>query len=230
MDKKDIHLYDIHRILFGDAPTIFLVEVLIRTIITYIMLLVVTRWLGKRMSGQLSITEMAVMLTLGAIVSVAMQVPESGILMAVIVLVCTLTFERGLSWLEFKNKKLERITQGPMSILVKNGVIQYEEMLKARISNQQLFANLRSEGIYNLGMLKRVYLEASGIFSIFKEKEEKPGLPTFPPNDESMLNKYQHVELIACINCGFVKQPSEKGPCTDCGHDEWVNAIYSKRK
>jgi uncharacterized membrane protein YcaP (DUF421 family) len=86
MNKQDIHLYDLHRILFGDAPTIFILEVLIRTIITYFVLLVITRWLGKRMSGQVSITEMAIMLTLGAIVSVAMQVPESGILMAALVL------------------------------------------------------------------------------------------------------------------------------------------------
>src|ERR1700760_1914703 len=99
MDKKDIHLYDWHRILFGDAPSIFLVEVFIRTLITYFILLIAIRWLGKRMSSQLSITEMAVMLTLGAIVSVAMQVPESGVLMAITVLICTLTFEKGLSWL-----------------------------------------------------------------------------------------------------------------------------------
>lgn len=67
MEKKDIHFNDLHRLLFGEAPAIFLLEVFIRTLFTYLILLVITRWLGKRMTGQLSITEMAVMLTLGAI-------------------------------------------------------------------------------------------------------------------------------------------------------------------
>jgi len=229
MDKKDIHLYDIHRILFGEVPSIFLLEVFIRTLITYFILLIATRWLGKRMSGQLSITEMAVMLTLGAIVSVAMQVPESGVLMAVLVLTCTLIFERGLSWLEFKNKNIERITQGNLSILVKNGVTQPKEMLKVSISNQQLFAKLRSEGIYNLGMIKRVYLEASGIFSIYKAKEEKPGLPLFPNTDPDLIKKHHVLTLVACINCGFVKEPgNNEKECRDCGHDKWTPAIQTK--
>jgi uncharacterized membrane protein YcaP (DUF421 family) len=229
MDKKEIHLYDWHRILFGEAPTIFLVEVFLRTLITYFVLLIAVRWLGKRMSGQLSVTEMAVMLTLGAIVSVSMQVPESGILMAIIVLICTLTFERGLSWLEFKNKTIERITQGKLTILVKNGVMQPHAMLEESVSNQQLFAALRAKGVYNLGMVKRVYLEASGIFSIYRSDEEKPGLPTYPPDDQVMVKNQTISELIVCVNCGFVKQPEEQQKeCADCGHNDWTDAITIK--
>lgn len=230
MDKDAIHISDIHRILFGDAPAIFLLEVFIRTIITYFILLTVTRWLGKRMTGQLSIAEMAVMLTLGAIVSVAMQVPESGILMAVMVLTCTLTFERGLAWLEFKNKKIERLSQGKLSILVKDGIIQQQEMSQVAVSNQQLFAELRSKGVYNLGMLKRVYLEASGIFSIYKVETEKAGLSTFPPDDSAIVKKYHPTTLFCCTNCGYVRRRPEQDSkiCIDCGHEEWTGAIIVK--
>lgn len=230
MDKKDIHLYDWHRILFGDAPSIFLVEVFIRTLITYFILLIAIRWLGKRMSSQLSITEMAVMLTLGAIVSVAMQVPESGVLMAITVLICTLTFEKGLSWWEFRFKSVERISQGRLAILIKDGVIQPSAMLEENISNQQLFAQLRAGGIYNLGLVKRVYIEASGIFSIYKADEEKPGLATFPPNDNEMVDKQVAVDLAACINCGLVKgKDSTETHCLDCGHGDWTKAITTKK-
>ena len=80
MKKEEIHRGDWHRILIGTAPTEFLLEVLIRTIIIYLFLLVTLRLMGKRMGGQLTISELAVMLTLGAIVSVAMQIPEKGLL------------------------------------------------------------------------------------------------------------------------------------------------------
>jgi hypothetical protein len=66
MKKYEIHLADWQRMLFGQSPPVFLLEVLIRTIIIYVFLLFVLRWLGKRMSGQLTILEMAVMLTLGS--------------------------------------------------------------------------------------------------------------------------------------------------------------------
>jgi hypothetical protein len=45
MEKQDIHLSDVYRILFGEVPAVFLVEVLIRTVIVYMILLVVIRML-----------------------------------------------------------------------------------------------------------------------------------------------------------------------------------------
>src|SRR6476659_4263861 len=73
MEKDEIHFGDIKRWLFGDAPPEFMIEVFIRTILIYLFLLLIVRLMGKRMSGQITLTEMAVMITLGAIVSPAIQ-------------------------------------------------------------------------------------------------------------------------------------------------------------
>ncbi|MVN91626.1 DUF421 domain-containing protein [Mucilaginibacter aquatilis] len=232
MKKEEIHLEDIQRILFGEAPPIFLLEVFIRTVLTYIILLFVIRWLGKRMSGQVTIMEMAVMLTLGAIVSTPMQVPERGILQGVILLLCAVGFQRGISLLAFYNHKFENFTQGKPSMLVKDGVMQLEQMQEDRISRQQLFAELRKENIHNLGAVERVYLEASGLISVFKAPKPKMGLMTLPPDDKEILEALgsEHksnngeVVLMACLNCGMVKPQSTDGSCHDCGKDNWINA------
>src|SRR3954466_6809645 len=110
MKKYEIHLADWQRMLFGQAPPIFLLEVFVRTLIIYVFLLFVLRWLGKRMSGQLTILEMAVMLTLGAIVSVAMQIPDRGLTLSMLVLFCTLAFQRGLSLWGIKSARIEELT------------------------------------------------------------------------------------------------------------------------
>jgi uncharacterized membrane protein YcaP (DUF421 family) len=107
MKKEDIHLGDIARIFFGEAPPIFLLEVFVRTLIVYIFLLYILRWLGKRMSGQLTIMELSVMLTLGAIVSASMQMPDHGILEGFLLLLCALGFQRGISYLGVRSAKFE---------------------------------------------------------------------------------------------------------------------------
>ena len=104
MKKEEIKPWDWQRIFLGEAPAEFLLEVLIRTIVIYLVLLVVLRLLGKRMDGQLTLTEMAVMITLGAIVSVPMQIPDRGILMGVVALVCALIFQRGWNRVTVKNE------------------------------------------------------------------------------------------------------------------------------
>jgi uncharacterized membrane protein YcaP (DUF421 family) len=226
MKKEEIHIDDIQRLLFGQSPPIFLLEVFLRTLVIFIVLLFVVRWLGKRMSGQLTIMEMTVMLTLGAIVSVAMQVPERGIGLSILILTCTLIFHRGLGKWGFKNARVEELTQGKMSVLVKDGVIQLAEMARCRISRQQLFAQLRGSEIHNLGSVKRVYLEACGLFSVFETEKPKAGLPVLPPHDQESLNMPQHINLFACVNCGAVKQQEEnKANCKDCGCQEWTAAV-----
>src|ERR1700712_3853266 len=107
MDKDKIHLGDIKRIILGEAPWEFMAEVFFRTIISYIVILVIVKMLGKRMSGRLTPTEMAVMLMFGAVVSGSMQVPDRGILEATFVLVLIVIVQRLITLWAFKSTKFE---------------------------------------------------------------------------------------------------------------------------
>ena len=172
MKKDEIHLYDINRILFGEAPPIFLLETLIRTLIVFTLLLIMIRYLGKRMSGQLTIMEFAVLLTLGAIISPAMQAPDRGILAAALLLFIVLFLQRRINLLSFKNKKVDKLINDSLSMIIKDGVLQLDSMRGLNISNQQIYSELRSKGIYQLGKVKRLYLEGSGSFSVYQEPEQ----------------------------------------------------------
>lgn len=228
MKKFEIHLADWQRILFGQAPPMFLAEVFLRTLIIYIFLLFVLRWLGKRMSGQLTILEMAVMLTLGAIVSVAMQTPDRGIALSMFVLICTLAFQRGLSRWGIKSARIEELTQGKISTLLKDGVMDLDEMRRCRISRQQLFAELRGKNIYNLGEVRRVYLEACGLFTVIKMQKPAAGLPTMPPGDNKVLSLLRHTSDMVCRNCGNVSpHQTTAQACPRCGAKSWTQAVTS---
>jgi len=227
MDKEDINLDDLTRILFGEAPYIFLLEVLLRTLIIYLVFIIIIRFLGKRMAGQLTITELAVMLTLGAIIAPAMQAPEIGILLGIFVLVCVYLFQRGLTLLTFKNNKIEVLTQGKAVPLVQDGILNFKEMRLCRITQQQVYTKLRGSGIFNLGEVERMYFEACGEFSIFKCSEPRPGLALFPPEEAGIAQEIGMVEenIKVCKNCGNLKDEIKNNKCPICGNQEWVNAV-----
>jgi uncharacterized membrane protein YcaP (DUF421 family) len=230
MKKEDIHLSDIQRILLGEAPASFLLEVFVRTVLIYLMLLIAVRLMGKRMSGQLTIAEMAVMLTLGAIVSPAMQIPNVGLLQGILILVLALAFQRGLNWLEFRNEKLEELTHGKVTMLVKNGSLILTELDKAKMSRQQLFAVLRNASIFNLGDVERVYLESFGMFSVYKFAEARPGLSILPPQERLIgdLEKHNNTHLFACTSCGHVEEKGHPtGECPVCSSESWLKATIS---
>ncbi|WP_420153623.1 DUF421 domain-containing protein [Siphonobacter sp.] len=229
MKKSDIQLDDWNRILWGMAPPIFFLEVLFRTLIIYLFLLVMMRLLGKRMNGQLSITEMGVMLTTGAILSPSMQAPDRGIGLGIFAMICALLYQRYTTLWGFKNKTVEMIMQGTTTVLVRDGVLDVSELMGNRISHQQLFSVLRTEKYYNLGQVKRVYLEASGLFSIYPEKEPRPGLSTLPPNvSDTSIHAIQRevTELAVCCNCGkTAEKKTHPGPCPHCQAEDWGTAI-----
>jgi len=231
MKKEEIHWADWHRILLGTAPTEFLLEALIRTIIMYLILLIVLRLLGKRMGGQLTISELAVMLTLGAIIAVPMQIPEKGILQGILVLFCALVFQRGINYLGLISHKMENFIQGRERLLIKNGVMVMDQLRTMKISREQMAAVLRNKGIYNLGEVSRVYIEACGLFSVYKTAKAKPGLELLPPQDDAARSElYVNSGVYVCWQCGkTASQLTETNhPCNNCGANEWTAAVTSK--
>jgi uncharacterized membrane protein YcaP (DUF421 family) len=231
MSKEEIHLTDICRILFGDAPATFLIEAGIRTIIIYLLSLIFVKWLGKRMSGQISVTEMVVMLLIGAIISVPVQFPDRGIVQGIVLLLALLLTYNGINWLSFKRKKIECLIQGKSIMLVKDNVIQLNELQSVDMSKQQLYAVLRSKEIFNLGEVKRIYLEACGLFSVYEEECAKPGLPLFPSDDKSASDaKVKPVpDKLVCISCGYVVEKKYWIKiCKHCHADQWITSVLTK--
>lgn len=226
MRKEDINWDDWYRILIGYAPPEFLLEVMFRTIILYVFLLFVLRLMGKRMGGMLSISELAVLLTLGAIICVPMQLPDKGILLGFVALLAALAFQRGFNLIGFKSGTAEEIIHGIESVLLKDGTLVVEELKKASITRQQLYAVLRSQNIYNLGEVERIYMEAAGLFSVFRFKQPKPGLSLLPTSDEAAHhNQRINPQILVCRDCGRTKAVAEEDNCTNCGCKHWEQAV-----
>src|SRR5438128_615659 len=96
--QEKIFLTDWKRIFFGDTPPIFTLEIFGRTLIIYLILLIAMRVFGKRLTGQLTIIEMSIMITMGAILAPAMQLSDRGLLAGTVALLCALAFERGINY------------------------------------------------------------------------------------------------------------------------------------
>jgi uncharacterized membrane protein YcaP (DUF421 family) len=228
MKKEEIHLDDWYRILIGQAPLEYMLEVLIRAVVIYICLIIAMRIMGKRMTAQMSVFELAVAVMLGAIIAVPLQLPDRGILVGLFVLFLAVTFHRFLNLISFYSSSFEEITQGKSSIILKNGKLQLNEMKKASLSRESLFANLRKDNIMQLGQIKRIYLEGSGDLSIYKNKDSIPGLSILPDIDNGIKSSSNLMDgSFACVHCGRTEQTSSipTYACEDCNNNHWTKAI-----
>lgn len=228
MKPDEINITDWHRIFIGQVPGMFYVEVIIRTAIVYFILMASMRLMGKRMASQLSRTEMVALVSLAASIGIPIMAPDRGLLPAVICAIVIVTGERIISRVASRNEKAEALFEDELDVLVENSVMKLDNMLHCRITRERLLAQLRSEGLYHLGSVKRLYLEANGAFSIVENPEPTPGLSVLPEWDTKFRSRQKAAANVwVCARCGN-RHPSndhQKEICTNCGNDKWIQAV-----
>jgi len=228
MNQKDISLFDMKRILIGDTPWSFLLEVAARGIVIYVALLVTIRFMGKRVAGQLSLSELAIMVTLGAAIGIPMEVADRGLLPALVVLLVAIVYQRGIGVLSFKRRSVEMLTQGDMITILGDGLMDLGAMRKTGVSRERLYAALRGEKIVHLGEVERVYMETSGSFSVYRRSQPIPGLQIVP---RTHPNVREEQALLACESCGNVQRREEvegagnRSACPRCQQRDWHRGV-----
>jgi uncharacterized membrane protein YcaP (DUF421 family) len=230
MDKEDIKLTDWLRIIAGDTPAIFLLEIIFRVILIYAILLIGLRLMGNRMAASLTRIEQASLVTLAAAIGVPIQTPERGILPAFIIALVVVLCGRIIGTKSVKSERFERIAQGRIDTLVYDGVLQIRMIQSTSLTPERIFAQLRSHGIICLSQVKRFYIEANGSFTLLRAKEEQPGLMILPEYDQAFRKEFKESDKEICAACGAVKETKDQDKCNNCNHDIWIHGWYAQKQ
>src|ERR1700743_968274 len=118
MQSWEIHIYDWVRILFGNVPPEFFIEVILRVTFIYFLVIFCIRLMGKRMASQLSRNELTAIASLAASIGIPIQTPDRGLLPALLVALIVVAAQRLVSAKLSRNEPFERKSQGNISILV----------------------------------------------------------------------------------------------------------------
>ena len=225
MKKEDIHLFDWHRILFGEVPGGFFIEVIIRTAIIYIVLMVSMRLMGKRMASQLGRNEMIAMTSLAAAIGVPIQSPDRGILAAVIIAAIVVFIQQMIAKKASQSESFEGLTQDNIGTLVSDGELNLKIMQNTRLTKERVFGQLRNKGIHHLGEVKRLYLEANGTFTVMESDNPVPGLCILPDWDSEFIQKVcSETNELVCGNCGKLRTELSLR-CSNCNKNKWIQAV-----
>ncbi|MGN6640501.1 MAG: DUF421 domain-containing protein [Mucilaginibacter sp.] len=230
MQSQDIHLKDWLRILIGEVPPSYFLELLIRAAAVYFILMLSMRSMGKRMSSQLSRNELAALVSLAAAVGIPMMSPERGLLAGAVIAFILISVQRLIAKLCVINEKFESYSQGKFTTLVNAGVVDMKALNKVNLSHERVFSQLRAQGILQLGTVARFYLEASGNFTLMRHPRPSPGLSVLPPWDEPLRDCFtEHPDKKVCIQCGLLqKKDISYLRCPNCGQSKWVVAVTER--
>lgn len=148
--------------------------VFLRTVFIFFILIVSMRIMGKRQVGELQISELVVtfMLSELAVLPIADRaVPLSHALVPILTL---LSAEVMLSFLETKSNKLKKLLGGEPATLIRKGNLDADELSRHRIELEELLAELRLSGVFDIADAEYAILEENGRISVKPKASKAP--------------------------------------------------------
>lgn len=152
-------------------------EMLYRTVLLYIVVLIIFRLMGKREVGELSIMDLVVFVLIAEVVAFSLDDMEKPIFESIFPIIVLFIIQFLNSLLTLKSKKVRDLIDGDPSLVVREGIINQEEMRKQRYNLDDLFQQMREEGIPSVQSISYAFLEPSGKLSIFLKSEDPLILP-----------------------------------------------------
>lgn len=149
----------------------------IRSIIIYIIVLIVMRLMGKREIGQLQPFELAIAIMIADLASIPMTDSGIPITNGIISILGLLLMHLVISFLNVKSIKAREIICGKPTILIYRGKIDEKALKKERFTINELEERLRGNNIYNLGDVEYAILETSGQVTVIQKPEKRNTIP-----------------------------------------------------
>ena len=146
------------------------VVVIIRSTISFFMLLFLVRLMGMQQVAQLTFFDYVVGITIGSIAStLSVQVNENT-LATLVGMVTWTTLAILLAVLGMKSVWVRNVSGGIAAVVVQNGK-------RIRISIDELNSELRTQGVFNLSDVEFAMFEPGGKISVQKKSQKQPLTP-----------------------------------------------------
>lgn len=146
----------------------------LKTILLYFLIVLAYRIMGKKEVGELSIIDLIVTILIAELAAICIEDYKSSILVSIIPIISLVIIQILLSYISLKNNKIRNFIDGRPSVIIKAGKVCFKQMKKLRYSLDDLISQLREKGIKSIEEVDYAVLENSGTLSVFQKTKDYP--------------------------------------------------------
>ena len=157
-----------------------LLEIIFRTALIYMVVLLGVRLSGKREVGQMTPFDLTLLLLISNSVQNAMTGPDTSLIGGVAAALVLLLMNYLVEELSGTNRRFRKLVEGQPTLLVHKGSIIMPHMAKEHVSMDELERALREHGISSYHDVALAVLEVDGSISCLKYDELSPGENNHP--------------------------------------------------
>jgi uncharacterized membrane protein YcaP (DUF421 family) len=151
-----------------------LIEIVLRTAVIYVVVLLGMRLSGKREVGQMTPFDLTLLLLISNAVQNAMTGSDTSLVGGVVAAATLLIVNYFVAEVSGGNRRFRKLVQGQPSLLIHDGQVISAHMAKEHVSMDELERALREHGISSYHDVALAVLEVDGSISCLKYDEIKP--------------------------------------------------------
>jgi uncharacterized membrane protein YcaP (DUF421 family) len=141
-------------------------ELVLRSAVVYVFLLVLLRLTGKRQVGQLAPFDLVLLLVLSNAVQNSMNAGDNSLVGGLLAASTLVGLNLVVGQLTYRNKTLERLIEGRPQVLIHNGKLYPAALADASLTHHELQAALRQAGCACIEDVHYAVLENNGQISV----------------------------------------------------------------
>lgn len=149
-------------------------EMLLRTSLSLLALLIIARILGKKQLGQLTFFHYTTSITIGSIAAQIAAQAETPFFDGLIALIWWCILTNLITIITIKSKKARVLIDDKPTIVIQNGLILESALKKNRLHMDELTMLLREQAIFSVQDVQYALLETTGKLSVFQKSSELP--------------------------------------------------------
>jgi len=158
-------------------------EIVIRALVVFVFLWVVTRAAGRSTLGELSAFELLLYVTMGDLVQQAVTQQDYSVTGAMLAVGTFTLLTVGLAWLQWRLPGTRPAVTGRPVLVFADGRPLEDHMRRERLSVADVLVAAREQGIKHTAEIEYAVLEADGKISFFTFEHSGGAPDTGPPQD-----------------------------------------------
>ena len=166
------------------VPTESILEVVIRGTIMYIGMYALLR-VFRRQAGSVGIADLLVIVVIADAAQNGMAGDSRSITEALILITTIVLWDWFFDYLGFKSPVFRKVLEPEPLLLIQDGKLMKSHLDDEFISEDELLAQLREQGIDDFAHVRKCYLESNGHFSVLTEVKRDNARKSATVNKES---------------------------------------------
>lgn len=170
-----------------------ILEVIIRSLISIILLQILAKLSGPKQISQLTFYDYIVGITIGSIAAVMAIDDQIDWYLCAIAMILYIAISIFFSWITTKNIKAREVLTGTPHILIFHGKIIEENLKKVHFDVNDLLTQCRIAGYFDVSKIQFAIMETTGNVSFMLKSEENP------VTNKDMNKQIEQEELMANV-------------------------------